>query len=113
MRRIHRNIEPDPVFIEGLILVVGGQSAKSYRACANLMWTNTRITMAAHPAVETGGTSNQLQGCSVFSALDIKAGFHNIPKPAHLQKFAGIVTQDGLYCWCRMPFGYNSAPTHF
>ena len=84
------------MFIEGLVLVAGGQSAQSYKACANLVRTNTRITMAAHPAVETGGRIHQLQGCSVFSTLDIKAGFHNIPIPSHLQKFSGIVTQDGL-----------------
>ena len=113
MRCVHRGIEPDPVFIKGLVLVEGGQSAQSYQACANLVKTNTRITMAAHPAAETGGTMDQLQGCSIYSALDIKAGFHNIPIPAHLQKFAGITTPDGLYCWCRMPFGYNSAPAHF
>ena len=113
MRRVRRGVEPDPVFIEGLVLVEGAQSSQSYRACANLVRTNTRIRMAAHPAAESSGTVDQLQGCAVYSALDIKAGFHNVPIPAHLQKYAGIITQDGLFCWCRMPFGYNSAPAHF
>ena len=49
----------------------------------------------------------------MFSALDIKAGFHNGPIPAHLQKYAGVIMQDALYVWCNVPFGYNMAPAQF
>ena len=49
----------------------------------------------------------------MFSALYMKAGFHNVPIPTHLQKYAGVLMQDGLYVWFRMPFGYNMAPAHF
>ena len=113
LREVKRGIEPDPVFIETFVLVRGGQSAQDYRACANLVRTNTRLAPSGHPAAESAATLDMLQGCNVFSALDMKAGFHNIPIPAHLQKYAGVVTQDKLYCWCRMPFGFNMAPAHF
>ena len=56
MREVRRGIERDPVFVEGLVLVKGAQSAQSYRACANLAHTNTQITMAAHSVAESGGT---------------------------------------------------------
>ena len=49
----------------------------------------------------------------MFSVLDMKAGFHNVPIPTHLQKYAGVIMQDALYVWCRMPFGYNMARAHF
>ena len=35
------------------------------------------------------------------------------PHPRSAPKVSGVVTQDKLYCWCRMPFGFNMAPAHF
>ena len=84
MHELRSGIERDPGFVEGIVLEQGGQSVQYYRACANLVCTHTCITMVAHPAAETGGTLDALQGCQVFSTLDIKAGFHNCPIPAHL-----------------------------
>ena len=33
--------------------------------------------------------------------------------PEHLQKYAGLVTQDGLYVFQRMAFGFTLAPATF
>ena len=79
MHKLRRGIEQDPGFVEGIVLEQGEQSAQSYRACANLVHTHTCITMVAHPTAETGGTLDALQGCQVFSTLDIKAGFSQLP----------------------------------
>ena len=49
----------------------------------------------------------------VKSSMDIKAGFTNVRVPKDLQKYLGLVTQDGLYVYQRMPFGINAAPAHF
>ena len=47
------------------------------------------------------------------SALDIKAGYFNVPVMPSLMKYLGIVTQDGLYYFQRMVFGHCLAPAHF
>ena len=47
------------------------------------------------------------------TALDIKAGFHNIPIYAPLQKYCGLATQDGVHVAQCMQFGFKSAPAHF
>ena len=47
------------------------------------------------------------------SALDIKAGYFNVPVVSELVRFLGIVTQDALYVFLRMAFGHALAPAHF
>ena len=54
-----------------------------------------------------------LGGSSVFTGLDIKAGFHNIPMKANDKQYTVFVTPDGAWQWRRMPFGLKGAPAHF
>ncbi len=54
-----------------------------------------------------------MEGCTIFSAMDIKAGFHNIPIAAECVPFAGLITQDALFVYERMAFGFAHAPAHF
>ena len=54
-----------------------------------------------------------MAGFLIYSGLDIKSGFINVPVPLSLQIYLGIITQDGLFCSTRMPFGINAAPCHF
>ena len=52
-------------------------------------------------------------GATVLSAMDIKAGFHNVRCSVRTQDILGITTQDGLFKWVRMPFGPHQAPLYF
>jgi hypothetical protein len=49
----------------------------------------------------------------VRSALDIKAGYFNVPVLLELMQYLGIVTQDAVYYFMRMVFGHCLAPAHF
>ena len=49
----------------------------------------------------------------VFTSMDIKAGFHNIPLTQKARAATVFITQDGVYCWNVMPFGLKGAPAHF
>ena len=59
MRRLSRS-DPEPVFVEGLVLVKEGQNQQFYRACANLVCTNTRIAAPVHPVAEACSTIDAL-----------------------------------------------------
>lgn len=50
---------------------------------------------------------------TIFSALDLKAGFHNVPLEEGSKQYCGIITQDGVYVWERMAFGFLGAPATF
>jgi hypothetical protein len=46
----------------------------------------------------------------LWTIVDVKACFHNFPVVAGAETFLGIITQDGLFVYLRMPFGLTSAP---
>lgn len=54
-----------------------------------------------------------LLGGEIFSCIDLKAGFNNIPMDGPSIPLAAVVTQDGIFEPTRMWFGLKSAPAHF
>ena len=57
--------------------------------------------------------TSSLAGASVFSKLDLKKGYHQIPvHPAHIKKTA-IITPFGLFEFVRLPFGLKNAGMTF
>ena len=50
---------------------------------------------------------------SVFTIVDIKLGFLNVPVTAQTKHYLGIVMQDGLYVWRQIAVGLLGAPFHF
>ena len=54
-----------------------------------------------------------ISDCRVFSALDLKAGFLNVPVHPDWQTYCGVVTKDGTFVMNRMWFGFKDAPAHF
>jgi hypothetical protein len=52
-----------------------------------------------HPMVDCKATIDNLQGYTVYSAIDAKAGFLNVVVPPELQTYLGVITQDALYVY--------------
>ena len=48
-------------------------------------------------------------GAQVLSAMDIKAGYHNVRCNPNTQNMLGITTREGLFKWVQMPFGPQQA----
>ena len=65
------------------------------------------------PLPDCESVIHSLEGSCVFSQLDIKAGFHNLPMEEDSITWTGFITQDGIYECTRSAFGLKGAPAHF
>ena len=54
-----------------------------------------------------------LRGCTVFSVLDIKQAYHQVPIAKESQSYLTINTHIGLYAFKRLPNGIHSGPAIF
>ena len=56
---------------------------------------------------------NGVAGWNVLSSMDIKAEYNNFLIYTTCQPYCGIMTQDRLYLYCKMTFGFNIGTCHF
>lgn len=84
--------DQEPKFCVGVVLVENGQSQQEYRLCINLVLPNSRLILVAAPLVDIPSALHELQGSSIFTAIDVKAGFFNIPLHSSVITYMGIVT---------------------
>ena len=54
-----------------------------------------------------------LHDSNIFSGIDMKAGFLNVPVDSDTANLLGVITQDGLFRYLRMAFGLLEAPMYF
>ena len=85
-------------------LRICGDFSVTYNACAELV---------QYPIPKIEDLHAALRGCSVFSVLDMKSAYHQIPISENSQKFLTINTIQGLYMFTRLAFGIHSAPGLF
>ena len=74
---------------------------------------NHRTDPPVHPLPTCQDVIDSIGNSTVFSALDIKAGFHNIPLEEESKRYCGVITQDGTWVYERMAFGFLGAPATF
>ena len=71
------------------------------------------IVSDAHPLPLPEDMFDKLQGCRLFSKLDLTKGFWQIPLEEASKKILAMATPLGLYEPNSMPFGMKNAPAVF
>ena len=89
------------------------KSDGSWRPCGDFRNLNLQTRPDRYTCPNIGDLTARLEGCKVFSKLDLRKGYHQVPvKEDDIRKTA-IVTPFGLYEFLRMPFGLRNAGQTF
>lgn len=78
--------------------------------CVNFVDLNQLTVEEKYAMKDTWQLIDLWEHATMGSLLDMKACYHNIPVDPDTEELLGVVTQDGLYTFCRMPFGVAKAP---
>ena len=81
--------------------------------CYNAIDINAVSPQGEYPFPDSRAMIDSCVGARVLSALDLKAGYHNIENTERTKGILGITTEEGLFRWERMPFGPHAAPRFF
>ena len=82
-----------------VVLVAKKDPSEGPRFCVDYTALNKLTKRDAYPIPLIRDIFDQLQGSTVFSTLDLKSGFHQLPiDPAHIEKTA-FVCHRGLFEW--------------
>jgi transposase InsO family protein len=85
----------------------------SWRPCGDYRRLNAQTTPDRYTCPNIGDLTARLAGRKIFSKLDLRKGYHQVPvRPEDVEKTA-VITPFGLYEYIRMPFGLRNAGQTF
>ena len=96
------------------IVVVGKKESEDVRVCGDFSVTyNAYANVETYPMPQIEDMHSALRWCTVFSVLDIKQAYHQIPIAQKSQGELTINTHIGLFTFKRLPNGIHSGPAIF
>ena len=85
----------------------------SWRCCGTYCRLNNVTVPNTYPLPDMMGFSSRVAGCSIFSKIDMRKGYYQIPMhPADILKTA-IITLFGLFEFLRLTSGLRNAGSTF
>ncbi|CAB0004062.1 unnamed protein product [Nesidiocoris tenuis] len=85
----------------------------SFRLCQDYRAINKFTDLDPFPFPCIDDVISNLGGCKVFSKIDLKDGFHQMPLSEKSKRFTAFVLPFGHYEFNRLPFGWKNSPSKF
>ena len=95
-------------------LTIANKPGGGVRCCSDFRQLNLKtLTLDAYPLPLLKNFTEKIHGCTVFSKLDLKSSFWNIPiHPDCRHKTTTLSPWGGAYVYNRLPFGLKSGPSN-
>jgi hypothetical protein len=84
----------------------------TWRPCGDYRQLNTVTSPDLYPLPNIGDMSAKLAGCNMFSKIDPRKGYYQIPVAAKDVAKTAVIKPFGLFEFLRMPFGLRNAGPH-
>ncbi|XP_033121317.1 uncharacterized protein K02A2.6-like [Anneissia japonica] len=85
----------------------------SIRICVDMRQVNKAILRERHPIPTLDDIVSDLNGATVYSKLDLRSGYHQLPLHEDSRFLTTFTTLSGLYRYKRLIFGVNAASEIF
>ena len=86
---------------------------KEIRICVDMRSLNQAIIRERHVIPIIDDVVSDLNGCKVFSKIDLNQGYHQIPLQSNWRQFTTLSTYVGLFRYKRLNFGLSCAAEVF
>ncbi len=109
----------------GSPIVMVGKKDGEWRMCVDYRAVNSLLPTVLKPYSKAKGVLSlvpipkidellaTMEGCQVFSTMDIRSGFHHIALDEESKAKSAFVTPFGKFQFKRVPFGLCQAPAYF
>lgn len=94
-------------------IVVAKKKDGGLRICVDLRSVNKAIIPDRYPLPTTEELTAQFYGSTVFSKLDLRQGYLQVPLHPDSRNLTAFITHKGVFRFKRMAFGLCSAPSCF
>ncbi|KAL0150690.1 hypothetical protein M9458_053994, partial [Cirrhinus mrigala] len=94
-------------------LVVATKKSGALCICVDLRRVNNAVIPDKYPLPMTEELTAQFYGSTVFSKLDLREGYLQVPLHADSRNLTAFVTHEGVFRYTRTPFGLSSTPSCF
>jgi hypothetical protein len=85
----------------------------TWRPCGDFRRLNLQTEPDRYTCPNMADLTGRLEGCHVFTKLDLRKGYHQVPVEASSIPKTAIITPFGLFEFLRMPFGLRNAGQTF
>ena len=110
-RKIIEKVDGPTPWLSPLVLIP--KKNGEVRICVDMLQANKAITHERYPTPTIDDLIHTLNGARIFSKLDLRSGYHQLTLAPESRYITTFATHQGLWRYCRLNFGTNSASEIF